>query len=249
MPYQSDLQRRFMHARHPAIARRWDAEEKGKTAVRKSAFGGNAAVGRRMAEDNISKASPKDLFRAAMAGEDLNIATNAALRAGKLPRSERLAHAYGRHSNAILGTSLATSGAGAIGHQVRERRKKAPVAKRARVYDAHDERQRKLGAMAGAAGITGLGATAYGGAGAVRRSRDVRAVAEELRLMPGQAGGKGGGSLPRAATRAKADKILAGHTIHLSPKHLGALGGGLGLLGVSGELARRGRSDSNRRWK
>lgn len=26
MPYQSDAQRRFMHARHPGIARRWDKE-------------------------------------------------------------------------------------------------------------------------------------------------------------------------------------------------------------------------------
>lgn len=28
MPYQSDAQRKFMHAKHPEIARRWDAEEK-----------------------------------------------------------------------------------------------------------------------------------------------------------------------------------------------------------------------------
>ena len=26
MPYRSDAQRRFMHARHPEIAKRWDAE-------------------------------------------------------------------------------------------------------------------------------------------------------------------------------------------------------------------------------
>jgi hypothetical protein len=26
MPYQSDAQRRFMHARHPEIAKRWDKE-------------------------------------------------------------------------------------------------------------------------------------------------------------------------------------------------------------------------------
>jgi hypothetical protein len=28
MPYKSAAQRRFMHARHPDIAARWDAEER-----------------------------------------------------------------------------------------------------------------------------------------------------------------------------------------------------------------------------
>lgn len=28
MPYQSDAQRKFMHMKHPAIAKRWDAEAK-----------------------------------------------------------------------------------------------------------------------------------------------------------------------------------------------------------------------------
>lgn len=28
MPYQSDKQRRYMHAKHPEIAARWDEEEK-----------------------------------------------------------------------------------------------------------------------------------------------------------------------------------------------------------------------------
>ena len=28
MPYASDKQRKFMHARHPKIAARWDKEEK-----------------------------------------------------------------------------------------------------------------------------------------------------------------------------------------------------------------------------
>lgn len=30
MPYASDKQRRFMHAKHPEIAKRWDAEESKK---------------------------------------------------------------------------------------------------------------------------------------------------------------------------------------------------------------------------
>lgn len=32
MPYKSDKQRRFMHARHPDIAARWDREYGGKIA-------------------------------------------------------------------------------------------------------------------------------------------------------------------------------------------------------------------------
>jgi len=35
VPYKSDKQRRFMHAKHPDIAARWDAETGGK--VKKSA--------------------------------------------------------------------------------------------------------------------------------------------------------------------------------------------------------------------
>lgn len=32
MPYASDKQRRYMHARHPKIAARWDAEIRAKKA-------------------------------------------------------------------------------------------------------------------------------------------------------------------------------------------------------------------------
>lgn len=30
MPYKSDKQRKFMHAKHPEIAKKWDKEEKAK---------------------------------------------------------------------------------------------------------------------------------------------------------------------------------------------------------------------------
>lgn len=30
MPYKSDKQRKFMHAKHPEIAKRWDKETGGK---------------------------------------------------------------------------------------------------------------------------------------------------------------------------------------------------------------------------
>lgn len=42
MPYKSDKQRKFMHAKHPAIAAKWDAEihkSKVRSAAQKS-FGG-----------------------------------------------------------------------------------------------------------------------------------------------------------------------------------------------------------------
>lgn len=36
MPYKSEKQRRFMHAKHPDIAKRWDAEYGGKVEGKKS---------------------------------------------------------------------------------------------------------------------------------------------------------------------------------------------------------------------
>lgn len=37
MPYASDKQRKYMHAKHPEIAARWDKEGKGKVAKKKAA--------------------------------------------------------------------------------------------------------------------------------------------------------------------------------------------------------------------
>ncbi len=34
MPYKSDKQRRFMHAKHPEIAAQWDAEMKAKAGAK-----------------------------------------------------------------------------------------------------------------------------------------------------------------------------------------------------------------------
>lgn len=35
MPYKSDRQRRYLHAKHPQIAKRWDEEERKSKAKRK----------------------------------------------------------------------------------------------------------------------------------------------------------------------------------------------------------------------
>lgn len=35
MPYKSDKQRRFMHAKHPEIAKRWDKEERKARGLKK----------------------------------------------------------------------------------------------------------------------------------------------------------------------------------------------------------------------
>jgi hypothetical protein len=35
VPYKSDKQRKFMHAKHPDIAKRWDKEAKPKKATKK----------------------------------------------------------------------------------------------------------------------------------------------------------------------------------------------------------------------
>ena len=37
MPFRSEKQRRFMHAKHPAIAARWEAEAKTKGKVKHKA--------------------------------------------------------------------------------------------------------------------------------------------------------------------------------------------------------------------
>ncbi len=57
MPFRSERQRRYLYAKHPAIARRWSAEEK---AVNKSAprFGpGGGGHGSRMTAEEVSKLS------------------------------------------------------------------------------------------------------------------------------------------------------------------------------------------------
>lgn len=53
MPYASDAQRRYMHARHPEIARRWDSEEKKAAAVGAGGTAGAVALApvRRAAPD------------------------------------------------------------------------------------------------------------------------------------------------------------------------------------------------------
>jgi hypothetical protein len=35
MPYKSEKQRRFMHAKHPDIAKRWDREAKSKKSTKR----------------------------------------------------------------------------------------------------------------------------------------------------------------------------------------------------------------------
>ena len=43
MPYKSEAQRKFMHAKHPEIAKKWDKEEMHKSKVKSAAqkhFGG-----------------------------------------------------------------------------------------------------------------------------------------------------------------------------------------------------------------
>jgi hypothetical protein len=36
MPYKSEKQRKFLHAKHPSIAARWDREAKAKRTTKKS---------------------------------------------------------------------------------------------------------------------------------------------------------------------------------------------------------------------
>jgi hypothetical protein len=49
MPYRSERQRRFMHARHPDIAARWDKEYGAKIVPKAKPRGASKAVKRRAA--------------------------------------------------------------------------------------------------------------------------------------------------------------------------------------------------------
>jgi len=47
MPYRSEKQRGFMHAKHPEIAKRWDEEYGGKVVPKKAAPAKHKAKGKR----------------------------------------------------------------------------------------------------------------------------------------------------------------------------------------------------------
>lgn len=55
MPYQSDAQRRYMHARHPGIASRWDQEIREKRKPQPSFGNGGKGHGRRQKEEKVEK--------------------------------------------------------------------------------------------------------------------------------------------------------------------------------------------------
>lgn len=54
MPYKSDKQRRYMHAKHPEIAARWDRETGGKV-EKKGAAAKKAAAKKKLAQKPIAK--------------------------------------------------------------------------------------------------------------------------------------------------------------------------------------------------
>jgi hypothetical protein len=60
MPYKSDKQRRYMHAKHPEIAARWDKETGGKVKPAKKAAAKKAASSfkdraKAMAKDKVAQ--------------------------------------------------------------------------------------------------------------------------------------------------------------------------------------------------
>jgi hypothetical protein len=58
MPYKSDKQRRYMHAKHPGIAARWDKESKvkpAKKAAAKKAAPSFKDRAKAMAKDRVAK--------------------------------------------------------------------------------------------------------------------------------------------------------------------------------------------------
>lgn len=59
MPYKSDAQRRFMHAKHPKIAARWDKETGGKVA----GYGMSKPAKKGVAKGEPTKGSMKGRFK------------------------------------------------------------------------------------------------------------------------------------------------------------------------------------------
>jgi hypothetical protein len=62
MPYASDDQRRFMHARHPEIADRWDAEIREKRKHQPSFGNGGKGHGRRQKDEPAKEKVGKSRF-------------------------------------------------------------------------------------------------------------------------------------------------------------------------------------------
>ncbi len=89
MPYQSDKQRRFMHARHPGIAARWDQEiheskKKGRVSKMQPRYGGAGTRGHRITGDDsaIEKKYPSKEEPKTAAHRTHQIASKVGLAAG-----------------------------------------------------------------------------------------------------------------------------------------------------------------------
>lgn len=152
----------------------------------------------------------------------------------------------------------------------RQTERKAKVIKRERVYDAHDARQRRMGMMTAGGALGGglLIASGVRGVGrATKATKEGRKAMSSLSShdrIRGETAWHHGDEIPadskakvggvRHARTLTADEFNAvraapGSGVVVRGRDAAKVGGGAAALGVSGELARRGRSDSNRRWR
>ena len=65
MPYKSDKQRRYMHAKHPEIAKRWDKEMKNPVVGKAAKAAAKKAVAKNLAKKSAVSAAKKAVARKA----------------------------------------------------------------------------------------------------------------------------------------------------------------------------------------
>jgi hypothetical protein len=263
MPYQSDAQRRYLHARHPGIAERWDEEARSTKRNEQPSFGnGGKGHGRRMKDDKkVGKADDSHRGRRAAIGGTAGAgATTAALYGGvthqamhewkkaspepiTVEQARRLVRGslnpksavktFARFKRGYVPVAAAGAATGAVGGALSGRRRQ-PVGK-SRFYDPEHRRQRRLGM--GQAALTGAGAAglAIGGRGALKSTKAVRALTVRA---------------PKGSPKAGSFSIAHGDTpagkgiLALRRRDAAALAGG--TAGLGGALGLRSYAESRR---
>lgn len=218
-----------MHARHPGIARRWDAEEKAVSKVQPRY--GNGTSGRRMAlsEPADVEKGLKDVGRA-LKHEARYVRNDPKGYARDAARFPAKAAAYG----ALRGGELALRPVKRGVRRLDDAKARRQFGKR--LYNPEDRRQRRIGmgeaALLGAGGILGF----RGGRGLVRTTRGARKLATFASNM------KGAG--PREL--AVANALSRGVTVRR--RDLAQLGGGAAGIAGAGALRQHAESRAGRAY-
>lgn len=115
MPYKSEAQRRFLHARHPDIAAKWDAEIRGKkkrtiSKARRDYAG--PLEGRRMDDEALARAKNQQKYYS-LGGSTLGLTGLGLLGAGAAVKAKKPVKAA-QLKTAAANTSITAGGLGAL---------------------------------------------------------------------------------------------------------------------------------------